>query len=62
VTDIESSSHTFVIRIWLESRDPPAWRGHVTHVITGDRREFADLQQLVQFVAGYLNTERPDAR
>ena len=60
MSDSETLSHTFVIRIWLEKRDPPTWRGHVTHATTGERSHFSDLQELAAIIAGYLRTEESD--
>ena len=50
----ESSSHSFIIRIWREEDRRPAWRGHVTHVPSGNRRHFKDLDELTNFMLPYL--------
>lgn len=53
-----SESHTFVIRLWLEETaleaELPSWRGHVTHYPGETRRYVSDLDQVVAFVAPYL--------
>ncbi|MCA9970595.1 MAG: hypothetical protein KC425_10295 [Anaerolineales bacterium] len=55
----EATNHSFVIRIWLEKATGPAnqsvWRGHVTHVMSGNRRYFEDVQEVLLFVQAYLN-------
>ena len=54
----ESGNHSFVVRLWLEETVAEAgqtvWRGHVTHVLTGDRRYVADLGGITDFIASYL--------
>ena len=39
---LESYTHTFIIKIWLEETaaevGQPVWRGHATHVASGQRR------------------------
>jgi hypothetical protein len=45
--------HLFVVRIWLEPGRTPAegqWRGSVVHVPSGERRYFAEMEDLAQFV------------
>ncbi len=55
---IESNTHSFVIRIWLE--DPPdeetagQWRGHITHVRSGERRYLRDLDDILTQISPYL--------
>ncbi len=57
---IESNTHSFVVRIWLE--DPPDeyqeghWRGHITHVHSGERRYLDDLNDILAYIAPYLKT------
>lgn len=54
----ESSTHSFVIRIWLEEtlqETPwPTWRGHITHVPSGRRRYLQDLNELIAFILPYI--------
>ncbi len=54
----ENSSHSFVLKLWLEDAgsetDPACWRGHVTHVPSGERRYFQDLNGLLEFLIPYL--------
>ena len=56
----EDTTHSFVIRIWLDSPaddSHPAWRGHITHVQSGKRGYFADLNQIVAFIFPYLGED-----
>ena len=57
----EDTTHSFVIRIWLDSpadgSSDSAWRGHITHVPSGKRAYFADLNQIVAFIFPYLGED-----
>jgi hypothetical protein len=54
----ESSTHSFIVKIWLEERtddsDPLIWRGHITHVPSGQRRYMRNLDEMTSFVAIFL--------
>jgi hypothetical protein len=54
----EPTSHSFVVKIWLEETGQEAghavWRGHITHVASGARRYVKDLAGIVDFIAPYL--------
>ena len=54
----EVYSCSFVIKIWLEEtaeQDGTAkWRGHITHVPSGERRYFEKLKDIEAFIDGYL--------
>jgi len=49
---------SFIVRIWLEehTRDTGAamWRGHVTHVPSGERRYIQSLDEITRFIEPYL--------
>ena len=51
-------THAFVVKIWLEAaptpRRPPIWRGHVTHVRSGQRRSVKSLCEIMTFLAIHL--------
>lgn len=56
-------SHSFIVKIWLEElpeeaeeADEATWRGHITHVPSGRRRYFEQLQDVVGFIRTYLET------
>jgi hypothetical protein len=42
--------HSFIVRIWLEESTAeapqPSWRGSITHVLSGRRQFFVDLEML----------------
>jgi len=60
----ESDSQAFIVRIWVEEIDRVAgqtvWRGHITHVPSGERRYIKSLGDIEMFIAGYL--ERLDVK
>ena len=55
---IESPTHSFVIKIWEEDPQPEAdeivWRGHITHVISGKRQYFQQLDRVLPIIKAYL--------
>ena len=55
---LESTTCSFIIRIWQErvgvgERDV-AWRGHITHVPSGARRSLDDFEDIITFIGPYL--------
>jgi hypothetical protein len=68
MASIESASHPFVVRIWLEETADEAgqasWRGHITHVPSGTRRYLQDLEDIIYFILPYLEGMgvTPDSR
>jgi len=48
----------FVIRIWVEPREPtnrcPVWRGVIKHVVSGETRYFTDLDSILGFIRAHL--------
>jgi hypothetical protein len=58
VMTAEATSHSFLVRLWIEGVDPVArsirWRGHVTHLIDEERRHVESFEHLNEFIEGYL--------
>ncbi len=56
----ESNTQSFIIKIWLEEADEETgrglWRGHITHVPSGERRYLQDLDAILLFIKPYLKT------
>jgi hypothetical protein len=54
----EPHTHSFVVKIWLEEAATDghggAWRGHVTHVPSGERHYFETLTEIADFVMPFL--------
>ena len=48
----EFNTHAFVIKIWLE--DSRQWRGHITHVPSGERIYIESFCEIVEFISTYL--------
>jgi hypothetical protein len=55
---IESDTHSFIIKIWVDDRDEESgrvtWRGHITHVASSQRQYFAGLSGLIAFLLPYF--------
>lgn len=56
--EIEPGTHAFVVKVWREegghARRRAAWRGHITHVASGQRRYVTSLGELGEFIGLYL--------
>jgi hypothetical protein len=54
----EVSTHSFIVKIWLEETieetGQARWRGHITHVPDHERRYIQDLDDIAAFIASYL--------
>jgi hypothetical protein len=42
--------HSYLLRMWLESSDPPVWRAILVSPISGEQHGFASLQTLFAFL------------
>lgn len=55
---LEFNTHSFVVKIWRESTDDDQeegqWRGHITHVPSGERRYLKGLGSIAAFIVPYL--------
>ncbi len=51
-------SQSFIVKVWIEESAEEAgeatWRGHVTHVPDQERRYLHTLDDIVDFIAPYL--------
>lgn len=54
----ETNTHSFIIKIWLEETpeetERVVWRGHITHVPSGERRYLKECDDVVFFILPYL--------
>jgi len=54
----QPDTQSFVIKVWLEETVEEAgrarWRGHVTHVASGERRYVESVAGLTAFIRPYL--------
>ncbi len=57
---LEEYTHSFIVKVWLEETAPEAgqatWRGHITHVPSGERRYLKELDDIKSFVTPYLES------
>lgn len=55
---VEFNTHSFIVKVWLEETaeetNKPIWRGHITHVPSGKRNYFQDLNGIIAFVTPFL--------
>ena len=55
---LEDHTHSFIVKVWLEETSAEGgratWRGHITHVPSGERRYLKDLDDITSFIAPYL--------
>jgi hypothetical protein len=57
-----SEYRSYLLRLWLESNDPPAWRAILESTVDGERHGFADLQELCKFIEQDARRLSEDAR
>ena len=54
----QPDTHSFVVKVWLEETVEEAgrarWRGHVTHVASGERRYLESVSSVAAFIRPYL--------
>jgi hypothetical protein len=43
---------TFVLRFWWERSPVPHWRGQITHLESGQKIAFLDMEKMVRFIRG----------
>jgi hypothetical protein len=54
----ERDTQSFIVKVWLEETVEESgrarWRGHVTHVKSGNRRYLDNLSGIAAFIRPYL--------
>lgn len=54
----EATSHSFIVRVWLEETAEETgravWRGSITHVPSGQRKYLQELGEIIAFIRVYL--------
>ncbi len=54
----DSSSHSFIVKVWVEDSAAEGglgvWHGHITHVPSYTRRYLKNLGEIEDFIAPYL--------
>ena len=53
-----SEVQAFSVKVWLEETveevGQATWRGHITHVSSGERQHLKDLREIAEFIGPYL--------
>ena len=51
----------YLLRLWqARGADGMIWRASLESVLSGERLSFADIEELLSFLAGYANRAAPD--
>jgi len=49
---------SFIVKLWVEETtngtEHGVWRGHITHVPSGNRKYVKDLDSITRFIAPYI--------
>lgn len=63
---LETTTHSFVIKIWQEETAVEArqgkWRGRITHVGSREHSYFEDLADIPRFISPYLGKSAREFR
>ena len=55
---LEPDARSFIVKVWVEERAAEGgkgvWRGHITHVPSGERRYLKNLGEIEDFIAPHL--------
>ncbi len=55
---LEPDAQSFIVKAWVEERAAEGgkgvWRGHITHVPSGERRYLKNLGEIEDFIAPHL--------
>ncbi len=64
--EFEADTHSFIIKVWSEESGEESgqaeWRGHITHVLSGERRYLRDLAEITEFILPYLELPSEQSR
>ena len=54
----DPNTHSFIVKIWIDrtpdEEQAAAWRGHITHVPSGQRRYLKKISEIERFILPYL--------
>ena len=57
---LETTTHSFVIKVWLEETieeaEEAVWRGRITHVPSGENGYVKDLNEINLFISPFLES------
>jgi hypothetical protein len=59
-THLSRTTETFILRLWMEyqAQVPPAWRGEIVRVNTGERMYFASLGEMSEHLQRCASTQK----
>ena len=56
----EANTHSFIVKIWLDDNsrriNQVTWRGHITHIPSGERHFITDLNEIQRYISPYLES------
>ena len=56
---LESTAHSFIVKLWLEEAEGKSnqltWHGYITHVPSGSRRYVKTLNEIPEFINQYVS-------
>ena len=57
---LSRTTETFILRLWMEYQEqmPPAWRGEIVRVSTGERMHFASLGEMSEHLQRCASTQK----
>lgn len=62
---IKPDTYSFIIKLWMEEASgmprSSLWRGHITHVPSGERRYLKSLGDITRFIEAYMEEMGADA-
>jgi hypothetical protein len=57
--DEVSSTHSFILKFWLEEveaeNEKEVWRGRITHVPGNEQRHVKNIHEVIDFIETYLH-------
>ena len=57
---LETTTHSFVLKVWLEETieeaEETVWRGRITHVPSGENGYVKDLNEITLFISPFLES------
>lgn len=62
MTSLEANTHAFVVRVWREEGGHMTWRGHITHVLSGRRSSFNNLESILTIITSFLAEDGANTR
>ena len=57
---LSRTTETFILRLWMEYQEqmPPAWRGEIVRVSTGEQMHFTSLGEMSEILQRCASTQK----